>query len=132
MNIRDFVQAKLKEGESQSSIARKAKVSQATINKILHTETEQTLETLQKFATAYNLSVTDFIITEEQTPYRRASQLTTEETEMLQVFRLLPPDRRSRLIEDTNLVVIALRKSEESGQTEPSSKEKNLQQRSNG
>jgi transcriptional regulator with XRE-family HTH domain len=61
MKASEFIKDLVKQGVSQSDIARKVGISNGTITKYLYSETEPKKETIKKIATAYGKSPTFFL-----------------------------------------------------------------------
>lgn len=91
--MRHLIKKKL-ERATQTSLAREIGISQATIHKILYTDTIMTVPTLRKLARYFNVPLTSLladtpggtIIAEEQTGY---GALSTEEEKLLDGYRFL-------------------------------------------
>ena len=133
MKLRIFVQKMLTEGMSQSEIARRAHVSQATINKILHTDTKPTVETLKKFSSAFNLPLSEFIVSEDEPIWeKKRRQLSVKEERVLTLFSQLDERRQDRVIEDLEDRVLAVRESGGRGSPANESPESNSGRKSNG
>lgn len=61
MRLNDFLRQKIADGETQSSISRKCKISQSTVNNFLQGQESPRTSTLRKIADAYNLPLSYFI-----------------------------------------------------------------------
>jgi transcriptional regulator with XRE-family HTH domain len=61
MSARDFIKKLVREGISQTEIARKCSISNGTITKILYSESELRLDTLKKIAAAYSIPIATFL-----------------------------------------------------------------------
>ena len=60
MNVRDFIESKVAECGSQTSVSRKTGVSQGTIAKICSGDTTASIETIMKIASAYGIAFASF------------------------------------------------------------------------
>ena len=61
MNIKQFLNKKLLDGETQTSIARLCGISQSTVNNLLQGQENPRMSTLRRIATAYNVPLSQFI-----------------------------------------------------------------------
>ena len=103
MTPRYYIKKLVSEGISQTEIARKCKLSNGTITKILYSESKLTLDTIKKIAAAYNVPLSYFI-EESGTANSTAlvkfnpadvivlSELSADERAAWELIRKLPTD----------------------------------------
>lgn len=123
--MRELVKNLLDSGKSQTEVAREAKVSQATIHKILYTDTNHSVDLLRKFSHTYGVPLED-LIAEKQDVYHASKipvTLTEEENRLISLFKRLDPSRRQRLVETAEDMVGALAGSLGRGGRESDSKD---------
>lgn len=133
MDVREFVKKLVSEGVKQVDIAKRSNVSQATIYKLLYTETKPTMDTIMKIAKGYGFSYEKFTAAETGPEYLAPREvLSDKEKEMLVMFRQLDERRQSRIIETLEDMTLAFRESHGRDNAGTDSKESNSKQRSNG
>lgn len=134
MNPKELIEEDLKKGKTQTEIANKIGVSNATVYKILYTHTKQTVATLTKIAKAYGKPIASFIA-EETLQYGAAQSgetLTEKERRLVAAFRCLDERRQDRALDNLEDMVLALRESGERDGPEKDLKESSYKQSSNG
>lgn len=112
MEPKELIENDLAKGETQTGIASKIGVSNATIYKILYTQTKLTVATLKKIAKAYGVPLSSFLVAEEEENYAPL-QLSEKERELVAMFRKLDERRQNRFLEtmeDMMLAIAELRK----------------------
>ncbi|HET6419239.1 MAG TPA: helix-turn-helix transcriptional regulator [Geobacteraceae bacterium] len=117
MNPKELIENDLKKGETQTGVAMKIGVSNATIYKILYTQTRPTVATLEKIAKAYGVPVTSFLVAEGKEQYL-PSALTDKEQKLILMFRKLDERRRDRFLENLEDMVLAAGELSERGSRE--------------
>lgn len=112
MDAKEFIKAEVEKGISQTEIANKVGVSNATVYKMLYTNTTLTLATLKKIANAYGKPIS-FFITEEETAWERSPtvQITPKEKRLLELFRSLNERRQDRALDTLEDMSLAFRES---------------------
>ncbi len=106
MDPKELIENDLEKGETQTGVAMKIGVSNATIYKILYTQTKPTVDTLRKIATAYGLPVSSFLVAEGEEPYA-SSTLNAKEQNLVSMFRKLDEHRQNRFLENLEDMVAA-------------------------
>ncbi len=106
MDPKELIENDLEKGETQTGVAMKIGVSNATIYKILYTQTKPTVDTLKKIAAAYGLSVSSFLVAEGEEPYA-SSTLSIKEQNLISMFRKLDERRQDRFLENLEDMVLA-------------------------
>ena len=114
MDPKELIEKDLANGETQTGIAAKIGVSNATIYKILYTQTRMTVETLKKVARAYGVSLSSFLVAEEEEQYSSLS-LTEKEQELVNMFRKLDELRQDRLLKNIEDMILAMTESRRRG-----------------
>jgi len=117
VNPKELIENDLKKGETQTGVAMKIGVSNATIYKILYTQTRPTVATLEKIAKAYGVPVTSFLVAEGKEQYL-PSALTDKEQKLILMFRKLDERRRDRFLENLEDMVLAAGELSERGSRE--------------
>jgi transcriptional regulator with XRE-family HTH domain len=119
---KELIEKDLAKGETQTGIAAKIGVSNATIYKILYTQTRLTVATLKKVARAYGVPLSSFLVAEEEEQYASLS-LTEKEQELVNIFRKLDEVRQDRLLENIKDMILALAELRRRGDTAKDSHE---------
>ncbi len=112
MNPKELIENDLKKGETQTGVAMKIGVSNATIYKILYTQTRPTVATLKKIAKAYGVPITTFLVAEGEEQYG-SSSLSDKEQNLISMFRKLDERRQDRFLENLKDMVLAAGESRE-------------------
>lgn len=110
MNLREFLKQLVSEGQSQSAIARRANVSQSTINNLIHGAENPSMSTIKKIAEAYQKPASLFVA-EASPPYETKPHMTDKEIRLLSAFRSLDERRQERFLDTIEDMVLALRES---------------------
>lgn len=116
MDVREFIKDRVAAGDKQVDIAKKCGISQATIYKVLYTETELTLPTIKKIAAGYKKPLSDFI--GEIAPpdwVVTAQKINDKERRLLEMFRNIDERRQDRVLEMVEDMALALRESFDRG-----------------
>ncbi len=106
MDPKELIENDLNKGETQTGVAAKIGVSNATIYKILYTQTRPTVATLKKIAKAYGVPVTSFLVAEGEEQYS-SSSLSDKEKYLIEKFRKLDERRQDRFMENLEDMVLA-------------------------
>ncbi len=106
MNPKELIEKDLEKGSTQTGVAVKIGVSNATIYKILYTQTRPTVATLTKIARAYGVPVSSFLVAEGEEHYS-SSPLTDKEQNLISMFRKLDERRQDRILENLEDTVLA-------------------------
>lgn len=106
MNPKELIEKDLKKGDTQTGVAMKIGVSNATIYKILYTQTRPTVATLKKIAKAYGVPVSSFLVAEGEEHYS-SSPLTDREQNLITMFRKLDERRQNRFLENLEDMMLA-------------------------
>lgn len=114
MDPKELIENDLKKGETQTGVAMKIGVSNATIYKILYTQTKPTVATLRKIAKAYGIPVSSFLVAEGEEHYS-SSELNDKEQSLVSMFRKLDERRQNRFLENLEDVVLATGESRKKG-----------------
>lgn len=122
MDAKEFIKNEVDRGISQTEIANKVGVSNATVYKMLYTNTTLTLATIKKIAKAYGKPLS-FFIAEEGPVWENGTteKMSPKEKKLLQLFRSLNERRQDRALDTLEDMALAFR---ESRGSEP--QEKNL------
>ncbi len=107
MDPKELIENDLARGETQTGIAAKIGVSNATIYKILYTQTKLTVATLKKIAKAYGVPLSSFLVAEEEEHYASLS-LSEKEQELVAMFRKLDERRQTRFLENMEDMILAM------------------------
>ncbi len=107
MDPKELIENDLAKGETQTGIASKIGVSNATIYKILYTQTKLTVETLKKIAKAYGVPLSSFLVAEEEENYTSLS-LSEKERELVAMFRKLDERHKNRCLENMEDMMLAM------------------------
>ncbi|HEY6872272.1 MAG TPA: helix-turn-helix transcriptional regulator [Geobacteraceae bacterium] len=113
MDPKEFIRKEIQAGKSQTEVAKKVGVSNATIYKILYMDTQLTMETIKKIARAYHKPFSFFV--EEDGAEWIERGLSEKEKRFLAAFRSLDERRQERILETIEDMVLALRESHERG-----------------
>jgi len=133
---KDFIKKQVESGVTQTEIANRVGVSNATVYKMLYTNTTLTLATIRKIAKAYGKPLSFFLqdSVAEEAPYWEAATdaLPEEEQRLLAAFRQLDDRRQTRAIETIEDMALAGRESNEREGPANDSADLNLKRNSNG
>jgi transcriptional regulator with XRE-family HTH domain len=130
---KEFIKKQIEGGVSQTEVANKVGVSNATVYKMLYTKTTLTLETIKKIAKAYHKPI-GFFIGEEDTQWSKTEGrgLSKKEEQLLSAFCQLDERRQERIMESIEDMLLALRESQGKEGQEKESKGLNSERKSNG
>jgi transcriptional regulator with XRE-family HTH domain len=131
VNPKELIENDLKKGETQTGVAMKIGVSNATIYKILYTQTRPTVATLKKIAKAYGVPVSSFLVAEGEEHYG-SSPLTDKEQNLISMFRKLDERRQDRFLENLEDMVLAAGEPRERDDPANGLKESGRKRKTNG
>jgi transcriptional regulator with XRE-family HTH domain len=133
MDVKSFVRQLYESGEKQVNIARKAGISQATVYKLLYTETKPTLDIIVKIANAYGKPIAEMVAAEEGPQWTsQAGKLSNDEWELIEAYRQLDNRRKERALGMVTDMAAVQNSSREREGPRKNSKDPNSKLKSNG
>ena len=95
MNVIERIhQLRLERGWSVNNLAMEAGITQSTLNSILSRNTPPKIETLQALCVAFNITLAQFFLEDEQ-----FELVSANEKDLLLLFRKLSPKKQQALLE---------------------------------